>query len=248
MRLALLADVHANLPALQAVLAALADASPDVLVCLGDLVGYNAEPAACVDLLKARGVQVVAGNHDLDVATSTRSMGTAGVAAAVQDWTRAALGEARCQELAALPRMLRVSPDAVAVHGSFLNETHVTGYVTSTMLEKNLHALRGRWSSRVGFCGHTHAPMIGWLDDDGVREVHPTLEVEWPEHAEAVLINPGSVGQPRDHNPWSSFAIVDLEARRVRFERVPYDVAAATAAIDRAGLPQELAARLREGR
>jgi diadenosine tetraphosphatase ApaH/serine/threonine PP2A family protein phosphatase len=248
MRIALIADVHANLAALVAVLKRVREQAPDACVCLGDLVGYNAEPAECIDLLRDAEVAIVAGNHDLDVATGGRASGTAAVAAIAQEWSRGALGDRHRAFLAGLPRSLVPADGVKAIHGSFLNDHHTSGYVTSTMLADNLFALRDRWASRVGMCGHTHVPMVGWLAGDSLCEPRPTDEIVWPAGADAVLVNPGSVGQPRDGDCRASFAIVDLARRAVRFERVPYDLSATVRAIGRAGLPRVLADRLREGR
>lgn len=249
MRLAVIADVHANLPALEAVLEDVArSAGGAPLLCLGDLVGYNAEPLACLRALQAAGALVVAGNHDVDVLREGSGAGTNAEARLAQDWTRAQLGAEERRYLAGLPNLL-LRAEWVAVHGCYLNTLHYSGYVTSTMLPDNLAAVAARrdWP-RLALCGHTHLAMCGWLTEDGCGEAPPSGIQRWPAEARAVLVNPGAVGQPRDGDPRAAWALLDLEAREVALRRVPYDLERTARAIHAAGLPEGLAQRLREGR
>lgn len=249
MRVALIADVHANAPALQAVLEVISGLRVDRLVCLGDLVGYNAEPAACVDRVRALADVVVAGNHDLDCLRAEAAGGTSPTARCVQAWTREQLSPTDVGWLGRLPS-LHVDPAGfVAVHGCYLNSTYHTGYVTGTMLEANLRAVaeRPEWPG-LALCGHTHVPLLGWLSGSRCEEPPFRGRMQWPAHAEAVLVNPGSVGQPRDGDTRASFVVVDLEARTAELHRVAYDVEKTVAALQAAGLPAELGDRLREGR
>lgn len=250
MRLGVLADVHANAPALRACLEALDGRRLDRLLCLGDLVGYNAEPAACVALCAERADTLVRGNHDHAVGTRELQPGTGGSARDVIEWTRAQLDAPTRRYLASLPRVRAESElGVILAHGCFLNEDFFRGYVTSTMLAANLRVVaeRSDWPS-VALCGHTHVPTVAWLRDGEVVEASPTERVAWPADADAVLINPGAVGQPRDGDPRAACAVLDLEERTVDVMRIPYDVEAAVAAIARAGLRDSLGARLREGR
>jgi diadenosine tetraphosphatase ApaH/serine/threonine PP2A family protein phosphatase len=249
-RLALIADLHANLAALEAVSTRLRDEAPDRVVCLGDLVGYNAEPHETLSLLLDTTPHVVAGNHDRDTTKVSASAGTHAAARQAQTWTTQRLGERELALLADLPSILVEPGEFVAVHGCYLNDTHVSGYVTSTMLEANLLrvAAHATWPA-LAFCGHTHASMCGFLHRGATTEApRGTALVEWPRDADAVIVNPGAVGQPRDGDPRAAYAIVDTTLRVVRFERVPYDVERTIAKILAAGLPSELAERLREGR
>lgn len=248
MRLGVIADVHANLPALEACLEELDRRRVDRVVCLGDVVGYGAEPRACIELLRARGIATVRGNHDHDVASTDLQAGTGSAARVVLGWTRRELDELDRRWLGELPAHLVLDPPGVILaHGCFLNDVFFRGYVTSTMLEANLRAIAGSggWP-QVALCGHTHVPMCGWLAGDAVEERRAVAS--WPARASAVLVNPGSVGQPRDAEPTACCAIVDLGARTAEVLRVPYDVEAAIAALRGAGLPEELSHRLREGR
>ncbi len=248
MSVAVFADVHANLPALEAVLEAIGHSGAERVVCLGDLVGYNASPAECIARVRATADVVVAGNHDLDVARSGTAAGTNAPARVVQEWTRGRLDPADLAYLGGLPGIVHDPAGFTAVHGCFLH-THTSGYVTSTMLETNLRALAARpeWP-RVGLCGHTHAPMCGWLDRDVCHEPRFEDELCWPATAAAVIVNPGSVGQPRDGDPRASFALLDIGEHRARLRRVPYDVERAVADLRAADLPAVLGERLREGR
>lgn len=249
MRIALMADIHSNLPALKAVVAELTQLGPDRVLCLGDLVGYNAEPQGCVDVVRAVSHVVVAGNHDREVSGTRLAAGTNQVARKVIDWTRRTLDADSLDYLVALPDSATDATGVWCAHGCFLNTTHYKGYVTSTMLPDNLRVIsRHGDGPQVAACGHTHVPMCGWLVDGEVVEHDLAEPVDWPEEADAVLVNPGAVGQPRDGDPRAALALVDLQARRVELHRVEYDIEQTTSAIRNAGLPGELCARLREGR
>ncbi len=248
MRVAVIADVHANMFALEAVARRIEDIAPDELWCAGDLVGYNAQPSDVLAWVRENATVVVAGNHDVDIVTRAAQTGTNNAARQAQAWTRDQLDDAERDYLASLPYH-HVSADGLELaHGCYLNSHYFTGYVTWTMLRANLDALASRGQCKVGVCGHTHQPMIGYLKSEGVTTM-PTGEVcTWPENADAVLINPGSVGQPRDRDPRAAFALIDTTERTVELHRCDYDVAAAQSAIERAGLPAELSHRLGEGR
>jgi len=248
MAVAVIADVHANLPALEAVLDAIEGLGLTRVVCLGDLVGYNAEPAACIAHIRGRCELVVAGNHDRELAREEQGNGTRAVARRVLAWTRAALDDDARAWLAALPSHV-VTDALVAAHGAYLSDVFVSGYVTSTMLEENLRAIAARpgWPT-VALCGHTHVSMLGWWDGVETTERRGTEGERWSPRARAVLANPGSVGQPRDGDPRAAFGVLDVEARTFTVHRVAYDVDRACAALAAAGLPDELGARLREGR
>lgn len=251
MRLGLFADVHANAGALDAVLGRFARERVDRLVCLGDLVGYNAEPRRVIERLRESGAVLVAGNHDRDALRDLPMQGTSNAAAVAMRWTAEALGPTEREFLAGLPNRYVEPGLFVAIHGSFLNDVHTYGYVTSTMLKQNLDVVSNRPDlPQLAFCGHTHVPMFGALDSDGacneVREL--ATRISYEGDARAVLVNPGSVGQPRDGDPRAACAVVDTAALTVAFHRVEYDVGRAAEAVVRAGLPADLARRLKEGR
>lgn len=249
MRIAVLADIHSNLDALRAVLGTLDECDFDQLVVLGDIVGYNARPNECVQLVRERADTVVVGNHDVDAFAGAPVIGTHSEARMAQHWTRAQLSTEAASYLVELPRIAIEPGEFVAVHGCYLNDRHYTGYVTSTMLRANLVAIANndQWP-QLAFCGHTHSPMLGWATDEEPLENDLEQQVTWPQDAPAVLVNPGSVGQPRDGDPRAAFALVDTDARSVDVRRVEYDLQAAHQAVLDAGLPAQLAQRLMEGR
>lgn len=248
MLVAALADIHGNLHALAAVLREVRAARVDRVVVLGDLVGYNAEPGRCVELVREHADVVLLGNHDQDAANGGHGSGTQHAARVAQDWTRAQLDQAQKQYLRSLPRIVHEPEGFVAVHGCYLNDVHYTGYVTSTMLDANLNTIARAHPGAIALCGHTHIPMLGFRDEHACHERRPIEVASWPRSATAVLINPGAVGQPRDHDPRASFALIDTDARTLEVRRVVYDVAGAVRAIEAAGLPPELGHRLKEGR
>lgn len=249
MRLVVIADVHANLPALTSVLQQIGPLQPERVLCLGDSVSYNANPNECLSVLRELCHVTVAGNHDRDLVFDAPVVGTSGAARQSQAWTRRVLTPDNLAWLARLPDIWVEPNEFVAVHGAFLSHAHVSGYVTRVMLEANLRTIAGHpdWP-RLGFCAHTHQPMIGVLQHDGrVLREHLDRSVSWSADAAAVIINPGSVGQPRDGDPRASFALVDTCERTARVLRVAYDVQAAMRAFEGTGLPPAHATRLLQG-
>ena len=249
MKLIVIADIHANLSALEAVLADARRFDVDQVVCLGDLVGYNAQPRQCLMLIQMYADVVVAGNHDQNVCGTLEPLvGTNSVALQAQIWTRAQLSDSELSYLAGLPNKHVQGDEYIAVHGCYLNEFHVNGYVTETMVPANLAAIAQHpdWP-RLGFCGHTHIPLLAWLHGAGVVTANPQVGVDWPADAGAILLNPGSVGQPRDYDPRAAYAYVDTVERRAEVRRVAYDVDATVAAFRGTGLPPSVWERLYRG-
>jgi diadenosine tetraphosphatase ApaH/serine/threonine PP2A family protein phosphatase len=247
-RFAVFSDVHGNLPALEAVRVDLSRVPHDQVLCLGDLVGYGASPAACIALVLDLADVVLAGNHDVDVTREQAASGTNSQARELQAWTRVALSPAELAILAALPWRHVETGQLMAVHGSYVNPEGLTGYVTSTMLEENLRAALAQGGPPLAVCGHTHVPLCGWLEGDALVEPKASGKVVWPRLARAVLVNPGAVGQPRDGDPRAAWALVDTVERTVEFRRVPYDIERAVRDLATAGLPPALGERLRAGR
>lgn len=248
MKMAVLSDIHANYAALEAVFEQVDKQGVDCVVCLGDLVGYNAEPQESMALIQRRAHVVVAGNHDRDVLRES-SLGTQSAARFAQRWTASVLNQAERDYLRALPSHHLSLHGYVAAHGAYLSEVYVSGYVTSTMLEENLQAIHRRASfPGLAFCGHTHVPMLGAWDGIVTEEYALREPVVWSPDAKVVLINPGAVGQPRDGDPRASFALVDTEARSCALQRVAYDLDRTLRVMERERFPEELMARLKEGR
>jgi predicted phosphodiesterase len=242
MRVAIISDIHANRHAFEAVLAEIADAAVDELWCLGDLVGYGAEPDACVALARDRASTCLAGNHDLAVAGEVAISDFSGAAAAAVRWTQEAMDPANVEFIAGL----RPTGERAGIglyHGS--PREPVWEYVLSALLaELCLDAQE----DRVCLVGHSHV-ALSFERHEGrpaSGELRPAdsevalAEGEW-------LLNPGSVGQPRDGDPRAAWMLLDLEAQTASFRRCDYDIAGAAQAINAAGLPASLAERLEYG-
>lgn len=248
MLLAVIADLHANLTALLAVIAEIKKFKPDLILCLGDIVGYNAEPAETIELLQETTNFVLAGNHDTDTLNLVPTNGTNKEAKLVLQWTKDTLSNKHLTYLASLPNKIVYENQFIAVHGCYLNDYHINGYVTSSMLESNLLAIINKDWPRLAFCGHTHVGLAGWVENDVCIENKLKMPTAWPKHAKAVLINPGSVGQPRDEDNRAAYALVDINKRQITVNRVSYDIERTILKIHQAGLPNKFAERLREGR
>jgi diadenosine tetraphosphatase ApaH/serine/threonine PP2A family protein phosphatase len=234
--LGLLSDIHSNLEALDAVLGAMPRV--DRILVLGDIVGYGPDPNAVIARLRALRVRAVLGNHDQAMFEPALLEMFNPHAAAAARWTQAALTTESRRYLAPLPNYGRLGPHRY-VHGS-PRKPYIWEYILDDL--QALEILM-RLGQRFCFFGHTHLPRIFTQDGEHVPESE-----EWIDLPPAALVNPGSVGQPRDGNPAAAFAVVDLGRPAVRFHRVPYDVAVTQAKIREAGLPEVEAARLAHGR
>src|SRR5579875_2176380 len=246
MRALVVSDIHGNLQALEAVLNAAGHF--DQLWNLGDAVGYGANPNEIIDILRSRAAVNVRGNHDRVCAGLTDSENFNPVAAQAALWTRQTLTPENLAWLRAVPQgPIRTTDLASCAHGSPLDEDH---YILS---------MRDAWTplQRMGtpltFFGHTHVQGAFLQSEADWEELHPVFEETGTfelrlEDGLRLLVNPGSVGQPRDRDPRAAFAVYDSTTHEVVFHRVPYDIAAAQAAIRAAGLPERLASRLETGR
>ncbi|HVD37787.1 MAG TPA: metallophosphoesterase family protein [Solirubrobacterales bacterium] len=246
MRAAVLSDIHANRQALEAVLAAVDEAEVDQLWCLGDLVGYGADPDACVALARERFSLCLVGNHDLALLGALDVSTFSEAAAAAVAWSREQVSEETVEFLTTLEPT--ASQNGVGLSHASPRDP-VWEYVLSTdQAEAGLDAQE----ERVGLIGHSHialffmrAPVVrrgyaqGAQAGDG-SEIE-IAEGEW-------LLNPGSVGQPRDGDSRAAWLELDTESWSARYHRVPYDIEGAAAAIRAAGLPDVLAERLEVGR
>lgn len=235
----IVSDIHGNLDALHAVLAD-AHGRYDRILCLGDLVGYGADPNAVVAWARDNARAIVRGNHD-KVCIGLEPYDTYNAAAqASARWTLTELTAAHREYLERLPRGPLPYEGVDLVHGSPADEDE---YLLTTY---QLPALIPFLVSPVTFFGHTHVQGGFLLAPHGSRMIPPkiTLNLE-PDYF--YLINPGSVGQPRDRDPRAAYALYSPEERAVEFRRIAYDVDRAAAKIRAAGLPEFLAARLHEG-
>ena len=240
MRYAVLSDIHGNLEALRAVLADAAEHADDVL-CLGDVVGYGADPAPCVDLVGTRARAIVAGNHEhavigrLDLSWFNR------YARAAAEWTRERLDASCTSYLDALP-LTAVVGDATLVHASPHQPQDWDYLVTE---EDGLTAFTA-FETRLCFVGHSHVPAVWSLGSSGPDYARGSVDVTL-DAGRRYIVNVGSVGQPRDRDTRAAYAVWDVDARQITVRRVPYDVATARAKIEDAGLPRFLADRLAAG-
>lgn len=246
MRIALIADVHANRQAFAACLARARELGAERLVLLGDFVGYGADPEWAVDTARAlvgEGAVALQGNHDIAIGTPSERMNAK--AQIVIEWTRGRLDAAQRGFLAGLPLAVREG-ERLYVHGD-ASAPQRWLYVTST---EEARASLAATDARLVFCGHVHMPAVYSLSVVAkITAFRPVTDVPVPLLARRRwLIVLGSVGQPRDGNPAASFAMLDTDAQTITFTRAPYDTEEAAAAILRNGLPVAFAERIKVGR
>ena len=239
MRIAVLSDIHSNLLALDAVLAAIGPV--DAVWHLGDVVGYGPDPDAVVARLRTIGATGVKGNHDAAAVGGSEIDWFNPDARRAMEWTRTTISRATSAWLEALPQTLSRG-EWTLVHGS--PREPLWEYVTSVPVARANLALLG---SRVGLHGHTHLP-VAFVEEDGrIDVVSPGDGSVLELRGRRALVNPGSVGQPRDGDPRSSFLVLDTDADTVSWHRTGYDIAAVQASMQGTGLPASLAARLSVG-
>lgn len=239
MRIALLSDIHSNLPALDAALASAG--AIDAIWHLGDVVGYGPDPDGVVSRLRERSAIGVRGNHDSAACGGPEIDWFNPDARRAMEWTRNALSAETRAWLEALPER-RLESGCDLVHGS--PREPLWEYVTSTSVARDSLRLL---QVPIGLHGHTHIP-VAWVEDgDRVELVRGQPGRRLEIAGRRVLLNPGSVGQPRDGIPDAAYAILDLENRTIEWRRAPYDVAAVQSAMRSVGLPASLAARLAAG-
>ena len=241
MRIAVLSDIHANLTALDAVLA---DAGAvDRVWQLGDIVGYGPEPDAVVERLREVGAIGVRGNHDAAACGGSEIDWFNPEARRAMEWTRRAISPETVEWLSSLPSRT-VAGACDLVHGSYRDP--LWEYVTSKAVAlANLDVLAD--GTRIGLHGHTHMPIAFVEDAAGLATIRGRAGASLELEGRRALVNPGSVGQPRDGDPTSSYLIWEPEADRVTWHRVAYDVAGVQRQMRDAGLPTALAARLSVG-
>jgi len=235
-KLALLSDIHSNLEALDAVLQALPEV--DRILVLGDIVGYGPDPNAVIGRLRSVQARAVRGNHDQAMLDPRLLELFNPHAAAAARWTREVITAESLVYLKGLPFYGRLGRHR-AVHGS-PRKPYIWEYILDELQALEILI---RLGARYCFFGHTHLPRVFTESGEQVPDGN-----DWLELPVSALVNPGSVGQPRDGNPDAAFAVVDLSRPAVRFERVSYDVATTQAKIRDAGLPEVEAARLALGR
>jgi len=240
MRFAIFSDIHANLEAFEAVMADARDRKCTDFVCLGDVVGYNANPHECVARVREMDCPIVKGNHDEQASLIESSRDFNEMAEQAIQWTRDNLTEDDKEWLRDLLFQRQVR-DFTIVHAT-LDTPQQWGYVFNNL---DAAASFTYQHTTVCFFGHTHVPM-GFIRDDGVHRVR--IEQLRIEPSKKYFINVGSVGQPRDADWRAAYCVYDIENNSVEQRRLKYDVAAAQKKIITAGLPHLLAERLAIGR
>lgn len=233
MRTAIISDIHGNLEALEAVLASIGTERADRIICLGDIVGYGADPGPCIERVRASCSITVLGNHDAAAVDLSMAERFSSHAASAIVWTRSQLTGEHLQYLRGLP-LTHEEPDQIYAHATPL-EPSTWNYVFDAIDAREAFAAVERG---VCFIGHTHTPAL-FRD----RKAAGPLRRE-----ERAIINVGSVGQPRDGLPESSYGVFDDEAWTYRNVRIPYDIERAAKKIRESGLPSRLADRLFVGR
>jgi diadenosine tetraphosphatase ApaH/serine/threonine PP2A family protein phosphatase len=245
-RVAAITDIHANLPALEAVLGAIDAAAVDEVWCLGDVIGYGAEPDQCADLVRERCDLCLVGNHDLAVLGALDIAAFSEAAAEAVAWTRENVAE----RTLAMLRELEPAGERQGIglfHAS--PRDPVWEYVLSA---EQADACLDAQTARIALIGHSHVSLffVRPTEDeppDEIRGAQTGDDTLLDLAAGRWLINPGSVGQPRDGDPRAAWLELDTGERTARFHRVPYDVERAAASIVAAGLPRRLADRLQVG-
>ena len=240
MRYAILADIHGNLEALETVLADAKKMGCTHYACLGDVVGYNANPKECLDIIRDMGMPCVKGNHDEYCSVDMELEGFNPNAAEAVTWTRQQLTNEDMKWLRDL-RYIRLVASFSIVHAT-LDGPQRWGYVFDKLAAA---ASLTYQNTSVCFHGHTHVP-VAFVRDNSVRGgIYTKFRIE---PGKKFFSNVGSVGQPRDGNPRSAYVVYDLEENSVELRRLDYDIATTQLKIRAAGLPDRLADRLALGK
>lgn len=243
MRTAFISDIHANLDALETVLADIGRQETDRIVCLGDIVGYGPEPNPCVARVREVSKVTVVGNHDYAALGRIDTLGFNEYARAAAEWTASALDKDSIEFLGSLP--LKTVLDGMhLVHASPLDPERWTYILSYQEAKRQLAA----FPEQICFVGHSHLPIVVEEEGDEIRALPFSSDIPVRIHKDRrYLVNVGSVGQPRDRDPRCGYAWYDDEARAVMLRRLEYPIANVQKKIIDAGLPPFLAQRLADG-
>lgn len=240
MKFAIIADIHANLEAFRVVLEDCKKQKVTHYACLGDVVGYNANPKECLDIVRAMAMPVVKGNHDEYCSTEEHLDGFNPAAAEAVNWTRKQLNNDDRQWLRDL-KYTRMVTSFTIVHAT-LDGPQRWGYVFDKLAAAASFTYQ---NTAVCFFGHTHVP-VAFMRDNVVRGgTYSKFKVD---AGKKYFVNVGAVGQPRDNNPKAAYVIYDMDEGTIEIRRLEYDIATAQKKILAAGLPERLAERLAYGR
>ncbi|MBI2487318.1 MAG: metallophosphoesterase family protein [Deltaproteobacteria bacterium] len=240
MKYGIISDIHANLEALNTTLQEIDKLDANKIICLGDIVGYGANPNECLERIKERKIDSIMGNHDVVACGKKEPDNFNPVARDAALWTRHVLTQENREFLYNLPER-REFEDFLIVHGGISDPDLYIFSTYDTIPEFNLMKKQS-----VCFFGHTHVRTYYVFQDDAITCLFD-YEIKIEPKAK-YLINPGSVGQPRDRDPRASFLIYDTEKGIVKFTRLEYDLSLAQKKIIEAGLDRRLADRLSMGK
>ncbi len=239
MRYAIISDIHGNLEALEAVLDDVASVRSDKIFCLGDIVGYGANPKECIELASKICDLCVAGNHDWGAAGKTSLSNFNSAAQSAIKWTASQLPAAQMHFLASLP--LSAEKERFLITHASPVEPQEWNYIFSAYeASLSLQAI----NCHVCFVGHSHIPAVFYRDQLGEVFFTTSFSEVVLQKENRYLINVGSVGQPRDNDPRASYGILDPDAQTFTLRRISYDITSAQEKIIAAGLPSVLAERI----
>ncbi len=245
MKYGIISDIHSNIEALEAVHAELIASGCEDIICLGDIVGYGASPNECIDFMQKNNIRAILGNHDSYVIQSRKEFGINSYAQDVVLWTRKKIGKQGMKYLKSLPESIEEN-DILFVHASAEKAKGDYWPYIIDIRTAIFHFYSQK--TKFGFFGHTHVPLL--FTQNLKKEIDLNLLHAQPLILNApgeYLLNPGSVGQPRDSDPRASCVIFDSKTYEVLLKRVEYDVLSAQSKILAAGLPERLATRLIKG-
>ncbi len=245
MKYAIFSDIHSNLEAYEAVLSALKKEGDLKYFCVGDIVGYGADPAACIEITRRLDPVIVCGNHDWASVELMSMEYFNDYAKKAILWTASVLGQEDKDYLSSL-KLTYTDKDMTLVHGTLMHPEHFE-YVFDFDTAYRMMELM---ATKIAFIGHSHVPGVFFMEDNNLEYTNGP-KIVCPKNknkSKRCLVNVGSVGQPRDGDWRASFCICDCDTGTIEIRRVEYDVTKAQKKILDAGLPEILAERLRKGR
>ena len=247
MRYGIYSDLHANLEALEVVLEQLQEIEKvDMLICLGDIVGYGANPNECIERVRETTEYVIAGNHDHAALDLTDIRYFNPYAKKAVQWTQETLTKRSNEYLHSLPLKYHFPEEDFMIVHATPSKPEAWNYIFSR--QEARYELNS-FSEKICFVGHSHQPLIIESHNNEINVIHANNGTDVIELKKECryIINDGSVGQPRDRNPKSAFCIFDSDKMTVQIKRIEYDIEAAQKKILDAGLPELLADRLATG-
>jgi len=241
LRYGILGDIHGNIEALDAVLALLEEQDVDHFISVGDIVGYGADPVACIDRIRDIGATVVAGNHDWAAVGKLDTAFFNVYAKSAMDWTSEQLDKEHKDWLLNLPLSVQVSDEITVAHATLDAPDQFDYIQTYYDAARSINAME----TPVCFLGHSHVPLAFLAQETLTLSVSTRIDLTDISKA---LINVGSIGQPRDENPKAAYAYLDTKTNIYELRRATYAMDKTCLKIEKAGLPQILSDRLKFGR